>query len=226
MRIAYHLAGHLRSFRENQALVENLLKPNPGDVFVHIYSRHNVRGTWHGDVAGADDVTSPDDVAYIAENYPGIRSLVVDPATGGHEYAPPSFRAGASARHHFAKAAEARHAYEKERGVSYDLVFHARFDLYVQEPVTLPRPVPGTVYGSHAKPNGVDGDVFMFGTPVDMDRLTLPPFPDEAEQVASSSGMEGEQVTTSIRKRLGLEYAIFPMKHGLMRSFGIMMVRW
>lgn len=223
MKIAYCFFGHLRTFRQTLSLKHELLAHQPGDVFVHTYSRHNASSTlWHGNNGGSNEPTTTDDVAWLHANY-SPRALIVDIADGGAGYLPPAY-VHAAGRYSSSRSIGLRREYERATGAAYDCVMLLRFDLALAGRFTLPLPTPRTLYGSHVKREGketLDGDVYLYGTSHVMDAMVgsaLLPFSD-AEVAAT--GFVGERLTTALRKRLGFAYAAHtPQVGSLLRPGG------
>lgn len=224
MKIAYTFGGHLRTFKQNQTLIPNLMGPNPGDIFVYTYARHNVTGSqWHGDRGNVERVTSVDDLQWIRDRFAGFRGAEVSQKTCGSQGWPADvermgFRDG------WCEVQRMRRFYEGATGTSYDLVFNCRWDLYLAEPIVFPAVLePDTVYGGlnpHQLSRGFDGEVFLYGRPDVMDRLLTPAIPDYLRSLIPAYGFNGESLVTAWRKNLDLRYVPHPVGYGLLRSSG------
>lgn len=227
MKIAICFTGHLRTAVRNDTLIRHLIEPNTGpngppDIFIHTYRTLNApTPNWHGDTHGKDLDAAPD-LAWVLATFPNVRGVEMDTANGGHEYAPTEALAKACpARWSASRAIAMMTNYETE---PYDVVLIARFDLWLGADLVLPTPAPMTLYGSHFKHDKADGDVFGYSAPNVMRAIGGDPFPGMAQEIAAGAGFEGEQITTAIRKSLGYEYRVHPVRHGLLRSHGVFLV--
>lgn len=225
--IAYCFLGHLRTFREHNTLMTNLIGPNPGDVFMHTYSRLNApTPLWHGNNKGCDVKVTAADIDWIRQRYPVV-AAELDPAADGSVYAPSAWKR-CGGRWSVCRVNELRRRHEEQLGRRYDIVFLARFDLMLLKPTTLVLPEPQTVYGSHDKlgmdgQTRLDGDVFLYGSSDAITALTTEPFPPAFAAAAEAGGFEGERVGTAMRKAAGLQYRVHRVRHGLLRPGGSFM---
>ncbi len=232
-RVAFCFYGHPRTFRDNVSLVPNLLERYPGDVFVHIYPMLDLgphQQAWHVDRAGTEgERITEADIAWLHMTYPGIVRFEVDPQDYSTAYIPP-FAQKFGGRHSGAEVQKLRREHEKANGFKYDIVFRVRFDLVFNEPFVLPADFDAkTLYGAYnltAIENGVDDDLFNYGSPEVIDGVFGTAIPAEEEALIAGFGFQGEALVTSIRKRAGFKYANHaPMKCGLLRSTGLLEIR-
>lgn len=233
MKTAYCFSGHLRTFKQNHSLGAYLMgiKKQHGDIFIHTYAVKNVHGPmWHGDRAGWDEGVTNDDLNWVKQfysNYGDVQALYMDPAVGGSVYMPPGCEA-MGYRHSIAMANELRKNFECMFGFEYDLVFNARFDLVLGEPLLLPHPRPNVFYGGYnltAIEKNVDGEVFSYASSHVMDKMVHPMIPQSELERVPGYELCGEKLFTSIRQRHGFEYQAHKIKYGLLRSTGLMEVR-
>ena len=212
----------MRTAVQNDTLLRHLVEPNGNpDIFIHTYRTANApTPNWHGDNVGHDKSAAPD-LAWALATYPNVRGVEMDTATGGHEYAPTAACAKACpARWSASRAIDMAWRFHQP----YDVVFMARFDLWLGSDLVLPLPEPKTIYGSHFKHDKADGDVFLYGRHHEIASISREPFPDDVVAISDGAGFEGEQTTTAIRKSLGYEYRVHPVRHGLLRSNGVFLV--
>jgi hypothetical protein len=116
------------------------------------------------------------------------------------------------------------HEMRASLGRTYDLVFNARFDLWLDAPLVLRMPEPGVFYGGRnttAIRRGVDGEVFAYGTPAVMMAMYVPAVPRAFEGVAASCGFVGEKLVTEIRKSHGFRYEPVEARYGFLRPNGV-----
>ncbi len=231
-RVAYTFYGHARTFRDNVSLLPNLIRRYPGDIFIHIYPMRDLgphQQAWHSDRSGEDDRLTDGDLAWIRQTYPNIVSFVVDPKDYSTEYIPP-FAQKFGGRHSGACVQAQRREYEALKRFKYDIVFRMRFDLVLEEPFVLPAKIDdNTLYGAYnltAIENGVDDDLFNYGSGRVIDGVFGVAIPPEEERLIPGYGFQGEALVTSIRKRAGFSYASHaPIKCGLLRSTGLLEIR-
>jgi hypothetical protein len=225
MKIAYCFAGHLRDYRRNQYIQENLFAPNSldFDVFVFTYRlRNSPNGLWHKDNGLSTIPVTKDDEEWIREHYPNIRVFEVDPLTGGDDHSPPEYQKLGS-RWTGTRMTEIREAWYTERGMQPNLVVNIRFDVCLKEPVVLPYPQPMTVYGnynSYATRKGLDGDTFTYASPESMHLWSTPAYPDTLRHEIASYGYVGERLWTNHRKARGLAYIPHKLKMSILRTDG------
>ncbi len=216
MKIAYCFSGHLRTGRNNPSLVQYLLGPNPGDVFIHTFrTRGNPGPQWHKDWQDSEELTA-DDLNWIEDTYKPL-ALEVSPHSCGAEHLPPEVNK-MGFRVSQARVQEMRAAYG-----DYDVVFHARFDLMLHAPFVFPKVKPNTLYGGSNGGQhklGLDGEVFLFGTPEVMTAMSIPAVPPEFHSQVAGWECHGERLVTAIRKGLGFDYVPVPLRYGLLRSDG------
>lgn len=224
MKIAFVFAGHLRSFKENNSLVRNLIEPNGGDVFVHTFSKRNVRGLkWHNDEAWVDENVTDADLNWIQDNIPGVISIVRDVRTCGADALPDEHKK-MGFRESWRLAHFTRRFHEQEENKKYDVVFNARWDLVLDEPLYLPYEIrPNTFYGSYnltSIEKGIDGEVFAYGSPEVMNAMYAEAVPEQLASKVASFDYEGERLVTEVRKSLGIEYVTHRHPCYLLRSGG------
>lgn len=222
MKIAIMMIGHYRTGRLNQTLVPNLLKANPGaDVFVHTYAWKNTPvQLWHNDHGGQDDQLSREDYADIHARYKP-KVCKVERARGGDIHMP-SRHKNMGMRWGWLQASRMRRDYEAMERVRYDCVFYARFDLGLREPLAIPFPAKGTLYGSYnltAIEKNIDGEVFTYGTPEVMDAMSDPLLPLYLDNLKDYDHC-GEVVATAIRKMNQFDYVGHRVNCYLLRSDG------
>ena len=229
MKIAYCFCGHLRTGRKNLSLIDNLIGPYPGDVFIHTYPLRDAAKSeplWHPDRAGADEDLSEDDIQWIKDTYKP-KALHIDEQKSAQFYMPPGCSKMAGRRSVFA-AHELRRQHEvhPDGGMTepYDVVFHVRFDLMMLEPFKMPEVIqPNTIYSGNNlnyAEQGYDADIWWFAKPDAMDKVTSPMIPHEELELIPSYGAIGEMFFTSVRRRANLNYIPVVMKYDLLRSFG------
>lgn len=223
MKIAYLITGHLRTGQQNDSLVRRLIGPNPGDVYVHTYAyRNGSAGRWHPDNTGDGQRLTKHEERWIQDTYKPV-DLLVEPLTCGADYLPPRHRT--MGQRYGVAAAQGM---LRDSGKHYDIVFHARFDLFLFDPFAFPAEIHGgTIYGGRNPVQlgfGRDGEVFVFGSPGAMRAVNGEAVPAAYDELAQRVGFCGEELFTHIRKAAGLNYEPVDVPYGLLRSDGISMV--
>lgn len=227
MNIAYCFSGHLRTFRLNCSLSENLIRKNPGDIFIHTFRKRNNPGPqWHNDRSGSDDDITDDDIKFIENEYGKPKKIVIDERPCGASYMPEGCEnMGYRFSLNMSKNLMLEHSSDNNK--NYDIVFMSRFDLAIMEPFCFPEKTDKcTVYGSYNLNQirrGNDSEVFWYGSPDVINEMLSPIMPDSERDMIAGYGMTGELLFTSIRKRLGFKYENHkPIKCGLIRSWGML----
>ncbi len=227
MKIAYCFSGHLRTFNRNPSLLKYLLGPNPGDVFVHTYKMRNGGPRWHRDNSGDDVEVTPDDIGHIEKKYRPVALLIDEKQCGADHLVAEHARMGF--RHSICRSNTLRVDHEESTETKYDVVFSARFDLLLQEPFVFPDKIdPETVYGSYNKnmeEKGYDGEVFTYASPDVMTAMTIPAIPAIVADKVPGYDFIGEALFTEVRKSHGFKYQAHSVPLGLLRSYGVLVVR-
>lgn len=225
MKIAYCFHGHLRTGRKNLSLVEHLIGPNPGDVFIHTFAIRDASHSeplWHQDRAGADEPLSGDDVGWIRETY-NPKRLILD-ATSARSHMPAGCEKMAGGY-----SLEQSHLLRSESKKKYDVVFCARFDLMLFEPFEFPEDFDKNTYYSGHNLNmhekGLDDAVFFFGSPNVIGKMSSPMVHDVEMPTATTCEYQGESLFTERRKRFGFDYESLKIRYDLLRSFGPLGIR-
>jgi hypothetical protein len=233
MNIAYCMSGHLRTGRKNLSLLENLITPYPGDVFIHTFRTHDAPTSdqlWHNDRMGADEPLTDDDLDWIHKMY-APKALQIDLKLSPREYMPEGCGNMAGRRSLYcSNELRRQRTMHQDGGLAskYDVVFCVRFDLMFDEKFVFSEMEEDTIYTGmnlNSIEQGLDADVWWFGSESAQDKMTGVMIPEDEIAKIPSYGHKGEELFTSIRKKAGLKCEPFKMRYDLLRSWGPLGVR-